>query len=239
MPAHYGVGMSRGGRRVRRVTMVLAFVVVALGLATAPAAAHDELVGTTPADGATVDTAPDQVVLTFAEPAVALGTQVLVTGPDGSKLSQGDAQLVGSTVVQALAADRPAGGYRVDWRVTSDDGHPVTGTFTFTATSPVPAATTAPPTTQPAPATASPTARPATPTPSASAIALPPGTQVDDSMPTTTSGSSTTVGILVLVLVVLALVVVRIGRAHSLRRIAATRAAADEAAGTGGTPGEE
>ena len=125
--------MSRRGGRVRRLLGVLACVIAAVGLSAAPAAAHDELVGTTPADGSTVDTAPDRIVLTFAEPAVALGTEMAVTGPDGTNLATGDVQLVGSTVVQALADLRPAGAYRVDWRVTSDDGHPVTGTFAFTS----------------------------------------------------------------------------------------------------------
>ena len=221
---------------MRRTLGVLACLVAAVGLSAAPATAHDELVGTTPADGSTVDVAPDQVVLTFTEPAVALGTQVVVTGPDGSNLATGDVQLVGSTVVQALADLRPAGAYRVDWRVTSDDGHPVTGTFAFTATGSVPPPTT-PLATTAAPTTVPPATAGTAPTPSVTVTALPPGTRVEASMPTTTSGTSTVVGILVLVLVVLALVVVRVGRAHSLRHIAARRAAADETTGTDGTPG--
>lgn len=220
---------------MRRVATVLACALATVALGAAPAAAHDELVDTSPADGSTVDVAPDQVVLTFAAPAEALGTQVLVTGPDGADLTQGDAQLVGSTVVQPLAPARPAGVYRVDWRVTSDDGHPVTGTFTFTATDPTPPATAAS-ATPPGPSATTPAAVPA-PAPSPSTLTSPPGTMVKADTMTVESGRSTFVGILVLVLVVLALVVVRVGRAHSLRRIAARRAAVDETAGTGGTPG--
>ena len=213
---------------------VLTCVAAAIALAAAPAAAHDELVGTTPADGSTVAAAPDQIVLTFAEPAVALGTQVVVTGPDGTNLAQGDVQLVGSTVVQALAAARPAGAYTVDWRVTSDDGHPVTGTFAFTATNPTPASTT-PPTTPAVTPTAARTAT-AAPAPAPSTLAVPAGTAVADTM-TTTSGTSTFVGVLVLVLVVLALVVARVGRARSLRHLAARREAASGQGGSDGTPG--
>ncbi len=210
---------------MRRVLVVLACVVAATALAAAPAAAHDELVGTTPADGTTVATAPDQVVLTFAEPAVALGTQVVVTGPDGASLSQGDAQLVGSTVVQALAAARPAGSYTVDWRVTSDDGHPVTGSFTFTATAatgpatPTPTAPTSTPTSSPAPAAA--------PSPSATSALVTEPTATLEPL------HRNLAPLVILVLVVVALVVTRIGRMRSLRRIAAEHATPP---GTAGDP---
>ena len=49
-----------------------------------PASAHDVLRSTNPADGAVVDRLPDRVVLTFDEPALAIGTQVVVTGPAGT-----------------------------------------------------------------------------------------------------------------------------------------------------------
>lgn len=200
---------------MRRVLAVLAAAVAVVALGAGPAAAHDEIVGTTPANGATVDVAPDRVVLTFAEPAIALGTQVVVTGPDGAVVSQGDVTLDGSTVVQALAASRPAGTYHVDWRVTSADGHPVTGTFTFTATNATPAGSVQPATTGPA-TTAPATTAAATgvPTPSASATvsAVPADNQAG-------TGTNTRVGLTILVLVVLVLVAVRLGRARSLRRL--------------------
>ena len=40
-----------------------------------PASAHDVLRSTNPADGAVVDRLPDRVVLTFDEPALAIGTR--------------------------------------------------------------------------------------------------------------------------------------------------------------------
>lgn len=214
---------------MRRALAVLAGAAAAVALAAGPAAAHDEIVSTSPTDAATLDVAPAQVVLTFAEPAIALGTQVLVTGPDGAVVSQGSAVLDGPTVVQQLVPSRSAGSYRVEWRVTSADGHPVTGSFTFTATSAVPVGTGAEaPTTPgstPPPATA--TTAPVSPstapgvtgdapraTPSQSALAVPPAA---------TPASSTRPAVLggILALAVLALVVARIGRARSVRRLAA------------------
>lgn len=183
MPSVDVGGAGSGRRPVRR--SVLAVLVVALtgvlGVAAAgPAAAHDELVSTDPADGATVATAPDQVTLTFTDKAIALGTEVKVTAPDGSVVSAGDPQLGPTTVVQPLAPARPAGTYTVVWRVTSADGHPVSGTFHFAATSAVgvaaPTASAVPsevPSATPGGAAAVPSTAGPSPTPTASADPVP------------------------------------------------------------------
>jgi methionine-rich copper-binding protein CopC len=95
-----------------------------------PASTHDALRSTNPADGATIDRLPDRVVLTFDQPALGLGSEVVVTGPAGPT-SDGPPSLVDNEVRQPLRAG-PAGRYTVVWRVTSADGHPVSGTFSFT-----------------------------------------------------------------------------------------------------------
>ena len=41
-------------------------------------------------------------------------------------------------MTEHLQPGSPAGQYKVIWRVTSADGHPVSGKFSFTATSPSP-----------------------------------------------------------------------------------------------------
>lgn len=132
--------------RPRALAVVLAVAASLVGSATA-AQAHNILVGTSPADGSTVKVVPAAVMLTFNEPALAIGTDVIVTGPGGQEQS-GAAVLVNNTVTEHLQPGSPAGPYTVIWRVTSADGHPVSGTFSFTATSPSPGqrptATTAP-----------------------------------------------------------------------------------------------
>ena len=120
---------SYGTRRVWGVAVLVAVILTVLGTPRT-AWAHNALIGTTPEDGTTVASAPDAIVLTFHEPAIATGTKVLVIGPDGSATS-GDPSLVDNTVRQPLRPQLPAGEYTVDWRVTSADGHPVNGTFTF------------------------------------------------------------------------------------------------------------
>lgn len=124
---------GRPPRRHRLGVVALLGAVIFTVLGTQSASAHNALVGTVPADGTTVATPPAAVVLTFNEPALATGTKVLVTGPDGSA-TEGDPKLVDTTVQQGLRPGLPAGNYSVEWRVTSADGHPINGAFTFTVT---------------------------------------------------------------------------------------------------------
>lgn len=122
----------------RRGTRVLAALVGLLALATgglaAPAVAHDSLTGSSPADGSTVATPPPSVDLTFSQPPLGIGAEVQVTGPDGGVVGDGDLVITDTTVSQPLAAELPAGAYAVAWRVTSSDGHPISGELSFTAT---------------------------------------------------------------------------------------------------------
>ena len=100
--------------------------------ATGVALAHDAVVATTPAADGSAASPPSAVELKVSAPPQVLGTAVRVTGPDGSVVSEGEPEALGSTVRQPLADSLPAGVYTVDWRVTSGDGHPITGSFTFT-----------------------------------------------------------------------------------------------------------
>ena len=131
---------SRRLATVVTVVLVIAFAVVAVApaFAAAPGAApgvlpfHASLLGSTPKDGSTVDTA-GEVVLEFNEDVDETFVEVTVEGPDGSEV-QGEPEVDGRAVTQALSSDLPAGEHRVTYRVVSTDGHPVSGTLTFTST---------------------------------------------------------------------------------------------------------
>lgn len=119
-------------RRARRRTVSVGVLGAALALTCAlPAAAHNELVGSTPADGATVTTAPQEVVLEFDQPVQAPFTQVAVLDAADGHHEQGDPLVEGVTVTQGLG-DLVPGTYRISYRLGSADGHPITGTVTFT-----------------------------------------------------------------------------------------------------------
>lgn len=116
----------------RGTALVLAAALLGALLALAtPAAAHTRLTSSTPADGAVVEVAPDQIELVFGG-SVSLST-VTVTGPDGAAVTDGDPVANGSTVVARLGATRPAGRYQVAYRVVASDGHPISGQISFTA----------------------------------------------------------------------------------------------------------
>jgi methionine-rich copper-binding protein CopC len=111
----------------------------------APAAAHTDLVTSTPAAGATLAAAPTAVRLVFEEPVSARLASVVVTGPDGVDHAQGAPTVAGTVVVQHLSPLTVVGRFRVAYRVVSDDGHPLKGSFSFTVTAPAsPAAAVVP-----------------------------------------------------------------------------------------------
>lgn len=146
-----------GGRvaRVAYAPLVLGLAVgVSAVLPAAPAAAHNSLVGSDPANGARLSTAPDRIELRFLATPSPASTTVTVTGPGDVPASTGAATVAGKRVSVRFTPGR-AGGYLVTYQVGSADGHPVRGEIRFTLTTGTPSATPAPtsaaPSTPPAP----------------------------------------------------------------------------------------
>ncbi|HZG90253.1 MAG TPA: copper resistance CopC family protein [Pseudonocardia sp.] len=134
---------------------------LALLLGAGPALAHTRLLSSDPADGATLDTGPSRVTLTFNESVPAEFASLTVVGPDGTEYQSGDPTAVDGALSTAVDPLGPAGRYQVGYRVVSDDGHPITGAIAFILTADGPAAQVPPapsPPTAGAPATAAPTA---------------------------------------------------------------------------------
>ncbi|WP_433681744.1 copper resistance CopC family protein [Nocardia sp. CA-119907] len=103
-------------------------------LAAGTAAAHSSPVSSVPADGASVETGPERVSITFNEPLQTSFPALTVVGPDGNLWSKGDPTVDGPTVSVAVGELGPTGVYKIGYRVTSADGHPVKGELTFTLT---------------------------------------------------------------------------------------------------------
>src|SRR6476619_5060407 len=121
--------------RQLRSALLGAVVLVAVLLgAVSPAAAHDTAESTSPAAGATVAAPPEQVSVTFNHNPLALGSQIVVYDAAGANWSDGPVEIVDNVAAQKLKSGAPAGPYTVHWRVASSDGHPIEGSFTFTAT---------------------------------------------------------------------------------------------------------
>lgn len=118
---------------LRTAATVAVAVLTALGTAT-PALAHDELRGSTPANGAQLATAPDTARLAFSAALDPLFVQTAVTTPDGKRWEAGPTRVDGSTVVVPLRTDVPAAEFTIAYRVTSQDGHPISGNVTYRVT---------------------------------------------------------------------------------------------------------
>lgn len=135
---------ARPWARARRSARAVPAAALALALLTvvAPAAAaHDQLISTDPPDGAVLDTAPASVGLTFSEDVLDISTTVVVAGPNGPVPTTPSVD--GTTVTATLPGELPDGAYTVTWRVVSNDGHPVQGSFGFTVQAAGSATTTA------------------------------------------------------------------------------------------------
>ncbi|MER1996742.1 MAG: copper resistance CopC family protein [Arthrobacter sp.] len=123
----------------------------------APAHAHDELVSSNPADGAVLDAAPSEIELVFSSELMDLGNQVIVEDAAGTNLAESEPVLTRETLVQAVPA-LEAGDYKVNWRAVSSDGHPITGTFSFTVNGSAGSETAAPSAAATTPAASEPSA---------------------------------------------------------------------------------
>ncbi len=152
-----------------RVWALLAALLVMFALtvaAASPAHAHDELVGSDPAAGSTLDALPAELTLTFsAEIADDEGASVVeVTDAAGTTLVAGAPTAHDNVLTQPLEG-AASGAVTVRWKVVSSDGHPISGEFSFAVTgapAPTPTATS---TTTPAPTETSEPTETAVPTP--------------------------------------------------------------------------
>jgi methionine-rich copper-binding protein CopC len=120
------------GSRLARCLLTLATAAF-LMVPAAAAQAHDVLEATDPANGSAVRTVPATVGLTFDHTPIAIGSVVRVEDATGTDQADGPVAIVDNHVTQAVKSGAPEGTYTVVWRVVSSDGHPIEGTFTFTA----------------------------------------------------------------------------------------------------------
>ncbi|PYI64903.1 copper resistance protein CopC, partial [Arthrobacter livingstonensis] len=105
----------------------------AIMIPAAAAQAHDVLEATTPSDGSTVGTVPEQITMTFNNTPTAIGSEILIKDSAGTNWANGPVDIVDHVVTQGIKPGAAAGKYTVQWRIVSSDSHPIEGTFSFTA----------------------------------------------------------------------------------------------------------
>ena len=120
-------------RRRAAAALAVTLAAAALLLASPGAArAHAGLLSSAPAAGDTLREAPPRLVLRFTEPVDASSSRLVLLGWDGRTVTLAPAR--DPADVAAFTAELPPlapGGYRVQWRTLSADGHPVEGSFVF------------------------------------------------------------------------------------------------------------
>ncbi|PRY00555.1 copper resistance CopC family protein [Allonocardiopsis opalescens] len=125
-------------RPARRAAALLAAGLAASAalLAGAPAAlAHNQLTDSSPEDGASLDTAPEEIVLTFDLEVLEAGNNgVVVTGPGGERFEQGATEIDHNEVIRPVGGFTEPGDYEIGYRIVGADGHVVDGTLTFELT---------------------------------------------------------------------------------------------------------
>lgn len=113
-------------------------------------AAQPTLTGSDPAEGATLDTAPRKITLTFSEPVEPELVVILVTGGDGHTWRVGEISASGNTVTMPVTPSGPAGRCTADYFI-ADETHPVRGEIRFTLAKPAPSSAPEPTSAQAAP----------------------------------------------------------------------------------------
>ena len=110
-------------------------VLALIATATAPHAwAHATRVACQPADNALLATGPAQVSATFNEQLQTSFAAMAVIGPDGNLWSAGEPTVQGAVVSVGVRPLGPTGSYAVNYRVSSADGHVVSGSWSFRLT---------------------------------------------------------------------------------------------------------
>lgn len=133
---------------MRRV--VLGVVTLAFWVVAAPAAfAHDDVLGTSPGNGEELTAVPPEVRIRFSDESRPRSGKATVTGPGGASVAAGPARVHGSQLVIPVRATTAPGRYSVEFSSVATDGHPVTGSLSFTLV--MPRSSTSPTTTAPRP----------------------------------------------------------------------------------------
>ncbi len=116
---------------IRHLLLRLAIASVVLCALPASAGAHASLKTSNPTDGSIVEVAPGEVTLEFSGSVVAGPGTIQIFAPNEQNVETGaPTPAKGARITQAFDGSEP-GTYGVGYRVSSEDGHVINGSFTF------------------------------------------------------------------------------------------------------------
>jgi LPXTG-motif cell wall-anchored protein len=116
---------------VRTATALVLSAVLSVAVGWGVASAHTTRISTDPGENAALTVGPHQVSATFDEPLQTTFAAMTVVGPDAHLWSADGPRVAGAVLSVAVRPLGPAGTYTVHYRVTSADGHPVSGSWSF------------------------------------------------------------------------------------------------------------
>lgn len=122
--------------RIAALVLLLAAMALSAAVTAAAASAHAVRLSTDPAENAQLAAGPARVTATFNERLQTTFAAMTVVGPDRNLWSTGEPQVQGAAISVGLRPLGPAGRYMVNYRVTSADGHVVSGSWSFQLTTP-------------------------------------------------------------------------------------------------------
>ena len=115
-------------------TVISSVLLIFAGMQSADA--HAQLISSNPTKNQIVRTLPSLVwlefdgdLLSFADKQI---NKITVTNSIKKRVDMGGPIVGGARISTKLKASLPAGKYLVSYRIVSEDGHPVQGTYSFT-----------------------------------------------------------------------------------------------------------
>lgn len=117
-----------GLNRLARIALLAAALT---GFGATAAAAHAHLTASDPADGAELATAPDSATLTFSEAVTVTAIHITDARGQAVEASRNGGMAPAKQTRLSLPLLAP-GLYGLAWRAQSADGHPMSGTLSFT-----------------------------------------------------------------------------------------------------------
>lgn len=143
MTAHRALSRNRATiqavtRHMRGALLPLTLLLTLLGTVLMPASpvgAHASVSSTNPVDGSVVEELPEYVEIVFNEKVTVADGSVRLIDATGAETilveRSNETQGVGALVRWNLPENPPNGWYAIAWRAVSEDGHGISGAFTF------------------------------------------------------------------------------------------------------------
>jgi len=127
--------MSEHLRTVARKLLLFTIFLSILNAGTYVASAHAEIAKTSPAKNSILTQPPKSVWIEFGESLLTLDTKVVntltVTNSKGKRVDKSPTIISGARATTKISGVLKKGKYLVTYRVVSEDGHPVKGSYYF------------------------------------------------------------------------------------------------------------